>query len=137
MKAQPAVRIMIALLALLIGMGADWCGCGSATAEAKSVHQSHPSMVMTGKMDSRGHGEDHCEDGAIHPSGDIAAPLHVHKTPVASASKPAPDFHSIIKPVRSGPALRRSSRVARTVHYRAPPLLKSASPVALRVLMLN
>jgi hypothetical protein len=128
---------MIALLALLIGMGADWCGCGPATAEAKSLQQSHQSMVMTGQMDSQGHGEDHCKDGTTHPSGDIAATLHAPKAPIASAGKPAPDYHAIIKPVRSGPALKHTNRDALTAHYRAPPLLKSLSPVALRVLMLN
>lgn len=126
MKLKPAANIMIALLVLVIGAGTISCGCVSMTAEAKGLHHSMPMP-----------GQDHCEDHDTHRSGDTAAPLHVQREPVASASGPVPDASHFLASIAPGVPQGYVRLDASFGNYRDPPFLKPFTPVSLRVLMLN
>lgn len=139
MNKQPAANLLIAVLAILIGMGPAWCGCLDSLSHEDVSHQTHASSEM-GCDHSLTHDAPqpdawaHCETACPECAG-IASPDDI--VLAAKVETPSPDFQFMpAAAVFEAPAFFRIDGFA-AGGLRAPPPLTPTTLFALRTLLLN
>jgi hypothetical protein len=139
MNKQPAANLLIAVLAILIGMGPAWCGCLNSFSHEDASHQTHASSGMR------------CERSLIHDAGradvsydcEIACPECTgipgadNIILAAKVETPSPDFQIMLGATAFElPAFPRVA-FSDAGGQRAHPPITPTTLYALRVLLLD
>lgn len=140
MNKHPATKLLIAVLAFLIGMGPVWCGCITASAQAAELHHQTANASDADRGDPNcDHADHNCkDDSCADPCTDCAGKSSKDQGILAAKSEtPALEFQVALQAVAF--VINEATGEARILNrsFLDPPELSPRTPVALRTLLLN